>query len=318
MATPSATFSEIVTTTLREHPALFSDNMSNHNALHGRMAAKGKKVLIDGGYEIVRNLEYAENDTYQRYSGYETLNIAASDVLSAAKYDWKQAAVNVTASGLEMRRNSGKNQIANLVKSRLKVAMKTAVNNMTSDMYSAGTADGGKQIGGLQQILTQDGTGTVGGINSSTWSFWANQFKDGAGATAATIKNRMHELWLSCVRGADRPDLIMSSNELYTLFWESLTDLQRYTSDAGGEGTAGFDSLKFITADVLHDGGSGIPANTMYFINTDYLELCCHSAADWTQAEDKMSVNQDAVVMPILFQGNLTCSNRARQGVLFD
>jgi hypothetical protein len=27
------------------------------------------------------------------------------------------------------------------------------------------------------------------------------------------------------------------------------------------------------------------------------------------------SVNQDAIVVPVLFQGNLVCSNRTRQGV---
>ena len=37
-----------------------------------------------GGYEIARPLEYAENSTYTRYSGYDTLSVQASDVISAA------------------------------------------------------------------------------------------------------------------------------------------------------------------------------------------------------------------------------------------
>jgi hypothetical protein len=32
--------------------------------------------------------------------------------------------------------------------------------------------------------------------------------------------------------------------------------------------------------------------------------------------DEMSSINQDAVVIPILFQGNLVCSNRALQGVM--
>ena len=31
-----------------------------------------------------------------------------------------------------------------------------------------------------------------------------------------------------------------------------------------------------------------------------------------------MSVNQDAVVIPLLWMGNLVCSNRSLQGILID
>lgn len=51
---------------------------------------------------------------------------------------------------------------------------------------------------------------------------------------------------------------------------------------------------------------------------TEYLEVVVHQAANWSQMDEKMSVNQDAEVIPLLFMGNLTCSNRARQGRLLD
>jgi hypothetical protein len=43
-----------------------------------------------------------------------------------------------------------------------------------------------------------------------------------------------------------------------------------------------------------------------------------HRDADWSQMDDKMSVNQDAVVIPLLWMGNLVCSNRSLQGVFID
>jgi hypothetical protein len=248
------------------------------------------------------------------------LDVSASDVLSAAEYNWKQSAVHVVASGRELRINSGGNAITSLAKARLKNAMRTAANNMSVDLY--GSASLANQIGGLGHIITTDGTGMVGNIVAGTYTFWKNQFLDATGtnpSSGSVLKGDMMSLWLSCVRGTDKPDLILSTNDFYTYFWESLTDLQRY-GDGGGSATAGFDSLKFMSADVVHDVNTNFTATgeKMYFINTDYMTLCEHRAARWTQMDDKMSVNQDAVVIPILWMGQLTCSNRARQGVLFD
>lgn len=317
MTSPNATFTQMVTSTLRSHPKDLADNVSKHNALYAKLRARGRIKVLDGGYEIVRPLDYAENATFQRYSGYEALAVGASDVITGAKYDWKQAAVHVSASGLELRNNSGRARLIDLAKAKLTNAMRTMANNLSVDIYSLGTADGGKQIGGLQQMITQDGTGTIGGIVSGTYTFWKNKYKDLNSADKTNIGNRMNLLWLDLVRGTDKPDMIVSSNELYALYWDGLTDNQRWTS-ANNDANMGFQSIKFQTCDIFHDGGSGIPANTMYFLNTDYLELCVHADANLTVSDEKISTNQDATTIPILFQGNLACSNRSLQGVAFD
>lgn len=67
MASPNSTFTEMVTTTLREHPNVISDNVSNHNALYNRLTKKGRVMrALDGGYEIAEPLDYAENSTFMR------------------------------------------------------------------------------------------------------------------------------------------------------------------------------------------------------------------------------------------------------------
>lgn len=319
MASPNATFTEIVTTTLREHPSEITDNVSDHNALLRRMKKRGNIKKIDGGYEIVRPLDYAENGTYQRFSGFDTLNVSASDVLSAAKFDWTQAAIHVTASGQQLRMNSGGNRIADLAKARLKNAIRTAANYQSIDLYSSGALT--NQMGGLAHIVTNDGTGTVGGIVSGTYSFWQNQYYEAPSSNAVSksnIKGYMNTLWLRCVRGTDKPDLIVSSHDFYSYYWESLQDLQRFASADRAE--AGFPELKYNTADVVFDSNSNFSttAEKMYFLNTDYLEMVVHRDADWSQMDDKMSVNQDAVVIPLLWMGNLVCSNRSLQGVFID
>lgn len=320
MASPNTVFTEMVTSTLRNHPTEVSDNVSKHNALYRRLQTGGKIKKLSGGYEIVRPLEYAENSSYQRYSGYDALNIGASDVLSAAKYDWVQAAVHVTASGRELRMNSGKDQLIDLAATRTKNALKTAANNMSLDLYSSGSLS--NQMGGLGLIFSTSGAGTVGGINASTYTWWGNQFQEMSGSnTYADIKNDMIKLWLKCVRGTDKPQLIVSTNDLWAAYWNSLTSLQRY-NDETSTAAAGFSSIKFQgNCDVIHDLEATNFTSTgekMYFINPDYLELVVHRDANWTTLDDKMSVNQDATVIPVIWQGQLTVSNRAVQGILID
>lgn len=43
-----------------------------------------------------------------------------------------------------------------------------------------------------------------------------------------------------------------------------------------------------------------------------------HPDADWTPTDKKISINQDAEVVTLLWMGQMTTSNRSLQGVLID
>ena len=318
MASPNTTFTELVSTTFRKHRKEIKDNLSNRNALLKYMMKRGNTRKEDGGLTIATPLDYAANGTYQRYSDWDTLNISQSDVISAAEYQWRQIALNVVASGRDLRINSGESRIINLAKARIKNALRTFNNNFSSDLYSAGSLT--NQINGLQAIIADTNTNTVGGIDASVWTFWQNTVYDASvnsvTPSATTIENGlMLPLWLSIDRGPDdQPDLIVADNTYYQYFEGSQVSLKRYTNE--NTVSAGFVTLKYKNADVLFDGNSGIPANHMYFINTNYLELVVHQDADLTIMDEMRPVNQDGQVIPILWMGNLTCSNRKQQGVI--
>jgi hypothetical protein len=58
------------------------------------------------------------------------------------------------------------------------------------------------------------------------------------------------------------------------------------------------------------------PANHMYFLNTDYLFLRPAKGREFVPLGEKSSVNQDALVMPVVWAGNMTTSNRSLQAVI--
>jgi hypothetical protein len=103
-------------------------------------------------------------------------------------------------------------------------------------------------------------------------------------------------------------------NNHYSFFETSQTSIKRYSSSEMAQG--GFVTLKYKKADVIYDGNSGIPTNRTYMLNTEYLKLVAHKDADLTEVPEQRPVNQDGAVIPILWMGNLTCSNRSQQGVI--
>ncbi len=327
MASPN--LSELVTTTLRDRQGELADNVSKSNALLSVLNARGQVELVDGGRTIVRELEYAENSTFQYYSGYETLNISPSDVFSAAEYSWRQAAVNVSWSGLENRiQNAGDAASIRLVASRIRNAEKTMANQISIGIYSDGTGSGGRQIDGLQsQVADAPTTGTVGGINRANFSFWQNQTVTVSDSTSAVeLNSDMRDLWIACSRGSDSPNVIVLGANLYDTFWGDLQGIQRVTSSGGGTAIKGFSALEYRGIPVLLDGGQatgsaldhggGISGDRGYFLNTDYLFWSVHSSTNMVPMDQKMSLNQDATVVPLLWAGNLTMSNASLQGVL--
>ena len=320
MASPNSTFTELVTSTFRKVRKDVKDNLSNRNALLKHIYKRGNYRTEDGGLTIVCPLDYTTNSTYQRYSDWDLLNIQQSDVISAAEYQWRQIAVNVVASGREQRINSGESRIFSLAKAQMKNAIRTFNNSFSSDLYSDGTAT--NQINGLQALVADAGTGTVGGINSTNFSFWQNTIFDCSAqsvtSSATTIENSMMlPLWLNLDRGPDdQPDLIVMDNTYYKYFEASQTSIKRYMDASNANG--GLVSLKYKNADVYFDGNSGIPSSHAYFLNTNYIELVVHRDADMEVLEDQRPINQDGSVIPILWMGNLTLSNRKMQGVIVE
>lgn len=333
MASPN--LSEIVTTTLRNRSGKLADNVTRNNALLSRLKDRGRARPFSGGRTIVEEISYAQNGTYKRYSGYEVLNIAPSDVFTAAEFPIRQSAVAVSISGLEMLQNSGKEAVIDLLESRIRNAEDTFMNGLAFDVYSAGTDTG--QITGLQALVsTAPSSGTIGGIDRGTWQFWRNiayssVTDGGAAATSANIQRYMNTVAIQLVAGNRATDLIVADNNYFRLYLESLQAIQRVTDEKSAG--AGFSSLKYYgsgrSIDVVLDGGfqgyagdtnpatGGAPTNTMYFLNTDYIFYRPHRDRNMVPLDpDRFSVNQDAMVKLIGWAGNMTISNSRLQGVL--
>jgi hypothetical protein len=318
MAFPN--LSDIIATTIENRSREIANNVSKNTALLAKLRKRKNLRTISGGSEIEEEISFQENGNFMFYSGPDLLTISAQDVLTTASYQYRQAACAVVINGLEKIKNNGKERMINLIDARVEVAEQTMVNNMSIGIYSDGTGYGGKQITGLSAAVPPDPTtGTYGNIDRSAWPFWRSAVVAAAGYTSTTINGFMNTLWLKLIRNGEQPDIVVADNLTFNAYLTYLQSLQRFTQAETGE--LGFPTLKFMTGDVVLDGGVGgaAPANSMWMLNTKYLFYRPVKGRDMvplTPESRRVPFNQDVEAQLLAWAGQMTLRCSFLQGFL--
>ena len=315
MAFPNV--SDIIATTIEERSGEFADNITENIPLLLKLNEKGNVETFPGGRLIYEELAYGSNTNGAWYSGYETLATGAQELLSAAEFQVKQYSVAVTVSGAELIANSGRNQIINLVTSRIKASRAKMKNDLNDALYSDGTGSLGKEIVGLKlMVAASPSTGTYGAIDRANYAFWRNQTND-IQITASNVQEEMTELWAKCTRGNDSPKLILAGQNMWPLFMASLQTNQRFTDPKLAN--AGFTNAFFMSAPVVLGGGIGNPMTVeddFLFLNTDFIKWRPVAGRNMVALKKREAFNQDAEVVHLVWAGALTCNGAQFQGRL--
>lgn len=334
MAEPG--LSEIITTTQRRRQKMLRDNITNNNAILKSMKKYGGLKTIDGGYTILEEVLYAENDNYFRYAGGQIFPTAYNTTMTSFEYDWKQFGISIVINGREERMNSGVERAINLMMGRIEAAEFTLENNYNSDLLSNGTADGGKQIGGLALGISKTPTvGSLGGIDRSTTAgAFARNFKfdtindttggapGGAITSSSNIKTYYNYCINSTTRGTDRVKLLLAGQTHYQALQGAMQAIQIVTDTKTAE--AGYQNLIYEGIPVVMGGGvdfggqSLVQTDLTYGINTRYTKVQVHKDADMEPLPETQSLNQDAKVKLMVWMGNMTFSAPRLNFVMFD
>ncbi len=322
--------SELVTTTLRNRTKVLKDNITNNNVVFAKGKEFGMFEAVSGGRTLIEEQMFDENDSFMWYQGSELLNTSYNPTLTAPEFNWKQAAVAVTASGLEQRQNSGAEGIIKLVSSRLKVAESTMQNQINSSVFGDGTAAGGKSIGGLDLLVAKNPINVVGGIDRNTagGAYYKNYFYGvvanlGVAASAANIKQITNLAKIGTTRGNDGANLIIAGNNYYNYFLQAAQATQMLTTDAT-LAKLGYENIVFSGIPVALGGGVNfggqalVGDNEMYMLNLKYIKLKYHKDCFMDPLEERLSINQDAMIKYLAFMGNMTMSIGKLQARVFD
>lgn len=328
--------SEIVTTTMRRRQKVLRNNILNNIAILDSMKKYNAIKEIDGGYTILDEVLYKENDNYIRYFGGQIFPTAYNPTMTSFEYDWKQFGISVVINGRDKRMNSGSERAINLLDGRIEAAEYTLQNNYNSDLLSNGTADSGKQIGGLALGISKTPTvGLLGGIDRSTTAgAFARNFKfdtindvtggapGGASTSAANIKTYLNYCINSTTRGMDRVKILLMGQTHYQALQSALQAIQVIKEVDTAEG--GYQKLIYEGIPCVMGGGVDFGGQTLvqtdltYGVNTRFTKVQVHKDANMEPLPQVQSLNQDAEVQLMVWMGNMTFAAPRLNFVMFD
>ena len=315
MAAGNSDFDAILSTTLKNYVPKLADNVFTARPLFYALTNGQTSRRINGGAKIDVPIIYGTNSTAGSYSGADTIPTTAQEGITAAEYDWKQYAATVTISGIEEAKNNGEAAIIDLLEGKIMQAEETIIQNMNTMFWSNGAGNGGKDMLGLNALVGtgNDSGSAIGGIDAtdSDNSWWRSTLTNQGGALTLAAMSTMYN---TVSVGNDQPTIIISDQDEYEKYESLLQPNLRYTSAEVAD--AGFQNLLFKGAPCTYDAGSDV-AGKMFFLNTKYLRLVAHSETWFQPTPFVRPTNQDARYAQILCYGELTCSNRARQGMLY-
>ena len=317
MASPNSQtvdYNALLSTTLQNYQPTLVDNIFKDLVLLNHLNERGRVRVEEGGSQIVEPLMYAVNGTANSYSGYDAIDLTPQDGITAATFDWKQMAASIAISGIEEAKNRGTEAIIKLLNAKIMQAEMSIKSDLNTMLYGNGTGNGGKDFNGLGNII---GTvnNTVGGINATSNTWW-NPYQDVSVSTLSLID--MGKVYNNASKGSDSPDLIVTNEDLFSKYESLLTNNVRYQDVA--KANSGFQNLMFKQTPVVFDLtlAADTSAAPMYFLNTKYLKLTGMNG-HWFNTTDFQQgtvAGVDARYAIVMAYGELTVSNRARQGYL--
>jgi len=316
MAAGNSNFDEILTTTLKNYIPKLTDNVFSARPLFYALTNGQTIRRISGGSKIVVPIIYGKNTTAGSYAGTDSITTTAQAGISAAEYDWRQYAATVTISGIEEAKNNGEAQIIDLLEGKIFQTQETIIENLNTMFFGNSTGNSGKDWMGLSALVglgNDDGTSALAGIDAtdSDNSWWRSSVTNQGGAITVAA---MATLYNNVSVGNDQPTICVTGQSQYEAYEALLDQNIRYTDTDMADG--GFQNLLFKGCPITFDdtlAGEG----KLYFLNTKYIQLVAHSDVWFKPTPFVRPTNQDAVYSQILCYGNLTTSNRSRQGYMY-
>lgn len=310
---PDVNVGLVLSTTLKKYRKTLIDNIHKSSAIFYKLKEEGAIKELDGGERIVVPLMYGKNTTAASYSGYDSLDVTPQEGIDSAEFNWKQYSVSITIDGKTERQNSGSSKIIDVLEAKTKQAEMSLVEELTTGIFSDGTSNSSKQLTGLEAMVAA--TGTYGGINSSTYSWW----RAGVESTSEALglpKMRVAYNTAS-LGGKDTPNLIATTQTLFESYEGLFTNVaisgggSHFTTQSAGTkkmADGGFQVLEFKGTPIVWD--ELCPSGTMYFLNTKHMNLTVHKDANFETSDFVKPENQDARTAQILWMGNMTCDRR--------
>jgi hypothetical protein len=285
-----------------------AENQWSENAMLNFMESKGALKRVGGGPQLEFTLDTIVNpDAAFMASDVSGVSTTKTEVLDAVKFDWALFIAPINWSIADEAKNSGDKKVE-LVTSLVDNALLSHDDKFEAAFFAASATNG---FLSLPVLLTEDGTGTIGGVNSATDTYWANQYED----YAADLHLGLNISYVECAKGTggSAPDLLVTSPTTFATYADSLQANFQYTS--GKKVDAGIQALQFAGAEMIFT--HKYTSDSVFFLNTKTLKV--YAIKDfYRQRRSEIELpNAATMTMKVVSMAQIATKNRSRNGVCF-
>lgn len=314
VATLTEALDNLYTTTWQNMKSEVADNIFDATPFWFWLKEHNGLDTMEGGRFITEPLRYAKSDKVSWIGKGGTVQLSDKEFLTIAQYSWRYLVDSIVRFGVDDQQNRGKNQIINLMNSKLQNSQDSLIDTLETALFAA---QSGLQIEGLQTLVADDPTtGTVGGVDASANTWWRNQTTNMTGLSFGTYGvSRMRTMLNDCANNlkTDRPDILVSGQSPYEFYEDQVEEQKRIVNQKLGD--AGFENVQFKGIPMIW---SPACANTrMYFLNTRFIRfkydpMMFFDMTEWKAIPEQVNDRAAQVVTA----GNLVTGRRRTHGVL--
>tara|TARA_Y100000310_G_scaffold113759_1_gene112197 strand:- start:5397 stop:6404 length:1008 start_codon:yes stop_codon:yes gene_type:complete len=308
------------------------DNILDSLAVFAALKARGSFVPQTGERFIERTIKYGEKSASAVAKG-DTLSSGEDDIETAAFWTWRYHAVHIQRSVQDDQQNAGSSKIKSLVATKLQAARDAMSQKLESDLFRAiQTDETGKEIQGLNDMVppqasqTADSYGKIDRpatydanneepATGNTW--WGPMYEQLTIPIAVNLVSNMRQLYNRCTKNIETPNLIISRLDLFETYEDIAVDAAQIVKREGGLADLGFNVLLFKGKDWIYTTNTGLAANNMLMINTDYTELVYDPNLWFDMTEWKPVSNQLERIAHIVSAMNLVSGQLRRHGRIY-
>lgn len=305
---------QLAATTIENYHETMVDNIFKKHALLNHLKENGGTKMYDGGTKIRVPVMQGSNTTVKAFSGVDTLDLTYQEGIDSAEYDYKFYDVSITFTLTDKLLNSGKSQVIDLLKGKIKQAELSLAERLNDDLFN-GAASDAKEVTGLDTIV--EDSGTYGGINGTTYTWWRSYVDDTAEALSfadmRTAKNTANN-----GNGGSKVSIILTTQTLFEKCFALLTASYQMnpvmTKETKRLADASFTAIEFEGVPVTYD--ESCTAGSMFFVNVDNYKLGILNGANFQAVKKAEPADQHISVQHIVFGGNSVVDRRASLAAL--
>ena len=265
-----------------------------------------RKPFLGAKQNIVAQIRKSHDSNFAWAYGETPVSFNKRNTVEQAAFPWRRCVDGfyishdtLFSNGIEVREGdrgafkletNERVQLTHLLNEQMDAFRIGFTEKLSLELHRDGTASDDAVTGLDALISTTPATGTVGGLDRATATYWRNNAATAiAATTAGALVNAMEKEWRKCIRNGGSPDYILAGSDFIDAYRQYAVTVTN-NADAGkvktvdaGVGSGTSTGLYFKGVEIVWDPqfeqldaleSPSIPwEKRCYFINTKYIEL---------------------------------------------